>query len=420
MARGEVESSRHAAVTAARCMECRGVHRTPPARPGCRVAHARLRAPSTAGVPNHKKGQTPIIHHVDFTRVKWKNVGDPRPPEGHRRSRATLPAWCWRVSAPSALQHMFHLHAQKVPHQLAHIPHSALARCAAGSCRFNSSAPATRQRVLHTPMSPTAAAREQHVMHTLSIPLAAAREQHVTHTSSIPWLLQESSTSCTPCPSHSCCNGAARHAHLVHPPRLLQQSSTSCTPCPSYGCCNGAARHAHLIHRNRAARHARLIHPMAAARGQQAMHTSSIPWLLLESSTSRTPCPSCCFVPAVGPGGFGVWIFFFVWDRWLIGLRFVFGAWGRGLGAIVCADVRVHLAGNGRCYLENQCTVGGPVVYMGETKMGQTKKGARGGVCRESFGQASEAVGLYATFTRSSRCRGAVTSLVVCTGHSGR
>ena len=46
------------------------------------------------------------------------------------------------------------------------------------------------------------------------------------------------------------------------------------------------------------------------------------------------------------------WGFFFVWDRWLIGLRFVFGAWGRGLGGIVRANVRVHLAqlaGNGRC-----------------------------------------------------------------------
>ena len=30
------------------------------------------------------------------------------------------------------------------------------------------------------------------------------------------------------------------------------------------------------------------------------------------------------------------------------------------------------------------------------------------------FGKASVVVGLYARFTRSSRCRGAVTSLVVC------
>ena len=78
------------------------------------------------------------------------------------------------------------------------------------------------------------------------------------------------------------------------------------------------------------------------------------------------------------------WGFFSVWDSWLIGLRFVFGAWGRGLGANVRADVRAHLASNGRFYLE--CTVGGPAVYMGRDKNGQTKRGARGGVCRELFG----------------------------------
>ena len=49
-----------------------------------------------------------------------------------------------------------------------------------------------------------------------------------------------------------------------------------------------------------------------------------------------------------------VGVFFFVEGCWLIGLRFVFGAWGRGLGAIVRADVRVYLAGSGRCYLESE------------------------------------------------------------------
>ena len=38
--------------------------------------------------------------------------------------------------------------------------------------------------------------------------------------------------------------------------------------------------------------------------------------------------------------------------------------------------LHVCLAGNGRFYLE--CTVGGPVVYMGRDKNGQTKRGARG------------------------------------------
>ena len=59
----------------------------------------------------------------------------------------------------------------------------------------------------------------------------------------------------------------------------------------------------------------------------------------------------------------------------------MFGVGGRGLGAIVRAHMRVCLAGSGRCYLE--CTVGGPVVYMGrdrEGAWGQTKKGVRGGV----------------------------------------
>ena len=40
--------------------------------------------------------------------------------------------------------------------------------------------------------------------------------------------------------------------------------------------------------------------------------------------------------------------YFFGWGSWLIGLSFVFGAWGRGLGASVHADVRVCLAGNRR------------------------------------------------------------------------
>ena len=65
---------------------------------------------------------------------------------------------------------------------------------------------------------------------------------------------------------------------------------------------------------------------------------------------------SCCHLPAVGPGGLRWGFFFFGWDSWLIGLRFVFGAWGGSLGASVRADVRVCLAGSGRFYLE--CTVG--------------------------------------------------------------
>ena len=64
---------------------------------------------------------------------------------------------------------------------------------------------------------------------------------------------------------------------------------------------------------------------------------------------------SCCHLPAVGPGGLRWGFFFFGWDSWLIGLRFVFGAWGGSLGASVRADVRVCLAGSGRFYLE--CTV---------------------------------------------------------------
>ena len=35
---------------------------------------------------------------------------------------------------------------------------------------------------------------------------------------------------------------------------------------------------------------------------------------------------SCCYLPAVGPGGLRWDFFFFGWDSWLIGLRFVFGA----------------------------------------------------------------------------------------------
>ena len=62
---------------------------------------------------------------------------------------------------------------------------------------------------------------------------------------------------------------------------------------------------------------------------------------------------------------------FFGRDGWLISLRFVFGAWGGSLGASVRANVRVRLAGSGRFYLE--CTVGGPVVYMGRSKKGETK-----------------------------------------------
>ena len=83
-----------------------------------------------------------------------------------------------------------------------------------------------------------------------------------------------------------------------------------------------------------------------------------------------------CYLPAVGPGGLRWGFFFFGWGSWLIGLRFVFGAWGRGLGASVRADVRVCLAGNGRFYLG--CTVGGPAVYMGRDKNGQTKRGVWG------------------------------------------
>ena len=50
---------------------------------------------------------------------------------------------------------------------------------------------------------------------------------------------------------------------------------------------------------------------------------------------------SCCCLPAVGPGGLRWGFFFFGWGSWLIGLRFVFGAWGRGLGASVRADVQM-------------------------------------------------------------------------------
>ena len=85
------------------------------------------------------------------------------------------------------------------------------------------------------------------------------------------------------------------------------------------------------------------------------------------------------FLPAVSRGGLRWGFFFFGWDGWLISLRFVFGAWGGSLGASVRANVRVCLAGSarGRFYLE--CTVGGPVVYMGRNKNGRTKRayGAR-------------------------------------------
>ena len=50
---------------------------------------------------------------------------------------------------------------------------------------------------------------------------------------------------------------------------------------------------------------------------------------------------SCCCLPAVGPGALRWGFFFFGWGSWLIGLRFVFGAWGRGLGASVRADVQM-------------------------------------------------------------------------------
>ena len=70
---------------------------------------------------------------------------------------------------------------------------------------------------------------------------------------------------------------------------------------------------------------------------------------------------------------------FFLFGRsgWLIRLRFVFGVWGESLGASVRASVRVRVACSGRFYLE--CTVGGPVVYMGRgAKMGRQRAyGAR-------------------------------------------
>ena len=65
---------------------------------------------------------------------------------------------------------------------------------------------------------------------------------------------------------------------------------------------------------------------------------------------------------------------FFLFGRsgWLIRLRFVFGVWGESLGASVRASVRVRVACSGRFYLE--CTVGGPVVYMGRrAKMGRQR-----------------------------------------------
>ena len=73
--------------------------------------------------------------------------------------------------------------------------------------------------------------------------------------------------------------------------------------------------------------------------------------------------------------------FFLLWLGQLAD-RFAFRVWcvgwepRRSLGASVRADVRVCLAGSGRFYLE--CTVGGPVVYMGRDKNGQTKRSVRG------------------------------------------
>ena len=88
---------------------------------------------------------------------------------------------------------------------------------------------------------------------------------------------------------------------------------------------------------------------------------------------------SCCHLPAVGPGGLRWGFFFFGWGSWLIGLRFVFGAWGGSLGASVRANVRVRLACSGQFYLECTVTIGGPVVYMGRrAKMGRQRAyGAR-------------------------------------------
>ena len=101
-------------------------------------------------------------------------------------------------------------------------------------------------------------------------------------------------------------------------------------------------------------------------------HTIPYQWLRLALALFCLPLiwlapyqlfSSCCYLPAVSPGGLRWCFFFFGRDGWLISLRFVFGAWGGSLGASVRANVRVRLACSGRFYLE--CTVGGPVVYMG-------------------------------------------------------
>ena len=99
---------------------------------------------------------------------------------------------------------------------------------------------------------------------------------------------------------------------------------------------------------------------------------------IYHTSSNSVQFSSCCYLPAVSPGGLRWGFFFFGWDTWLIGLRFVFGAWGGSLGASVRTNVRVCLAGSGRFYLE--CTVGGPVVYMGRNKNGQTKRAHGAGI----------------------------------------
>ena len=81
---------------------------------------------------------------------------------------------------------------------------------------------------------------------------------------------------------------------------------------------------------------------------------------------------SCCHLPAVGPGGLRWGFFFFGRDGWLISLRFVFGAWGGSLGASVRANVRVCLAGSGRCYLE--CTVGVQWCTWAEAERGKQRR----------------------------------------------
>ena len=44
--------------------------------------------------------------------------------------------------------------------------------------------------------------------------------------------------------------------------------------------------------------------------------------------TASIQFSSCCYLPAVSPGGLRWRFFFFGRDGWLISLRFVFGAWG--------------------------------------------------------------------------------------------